>query len=112
MMNIRARNDFSGVITDLNLRNQDIVKVPAKFSNAKGVYFNPKAKDGFQYVVAFGTDMPDIGGIWVEIYGVEKDGASMMVRGRAGSTCVKYDQKDKVHEVASGMIEDWLQSIN
>jgi len=108
-MKDRQSDDFSDIIAELRFSNTDIVPVPKKFDNSKGVYFNEKTKIGFQYAAAFAT-VDKFGATWIEIFGIEKDGTKMAVRGRALSKHMGKDPTRKeVENMAAKLIEEeWL----
>lgn len=103
-MRKRSDDDFSDVITDLIFDNPDIVAVPRKFTHSTGVYHNPKARDGFQFAVAFETT-DKVNGTWVETFGVKKDGTKMQLQGRWGL------HNDDIIIQASEMVNHHLRSV-
>jgi hypothetical protein len=110
-MDNRLVEDFSGVITDLISDNPDIVAVPNQFRNSVGVYFNPKAKDGFRYVAAFKTT-DSYGCTWIETFGIVKDDTKMTVEGRWGSIHMGTNpNKDDLIIQASEMVDQHLTTI-
>ncbi len=108
-MKDRSGEDFSDVITGLKFANPNIVPIPGRLINSEGVCYNRFAKVGFKYVAAFLTICDDTGDVWIETFGIKKEGDRMILDGRYGSKSIGTNPPDsEINHLAKKMIKDFF----
>lgn len=108
-MKNRSGEEFEDVITDLKLSDPNIVSVFNRFTNSSGVYYSPKAKEGFRYIAAFLT-IDENESVWIETFAIERNGTKLTICGRAGSLHIGKEPDDElINQTAVDMVEQWLQ---